>query len=70
MRYLKGTMDLCLVFEWYLDSKMPTVNAYAEADWVGDLCDRKFTSGRVILVNETPVIWKSREQVGVVLSST
>ena len=70
MRYLKGTIELGLIFEWNKDRKMPTVNAYADADWAGDLCDRKSTSGTVVLVNGTPGIWKSRKQVGVALSST
>lgn len=49
---------------------MPTVNSYAHADWAGDLFDRKSASGTVVLVNDMPVIWKGRKQVGVALSST
>lgn len=49
---------------------MSTVNAYADTDWAGNPSGRKSTSGMVVLVNGTPVVWKSMKPVGVALSST
>ena len=40
-RYLRGSSKLCLNFG---DSK-PVLEGYVDADWVGDLDDRKSTLG-------------------------
>ena len=70
MRYLKGTASLGLHFTWRKDSQPPIIESYADADWAGDISDRKSTSGIVVTVNGTPVVWKSKKQGGVALSST
>ena len=70
MRYLKGTMPLGLKFCWRKDLQLPIVASFADADWAGDSCDRKSTSGTVVTLNGPPVVWKSKKQVGVALSST
>jgi len=41
-RYLKGTLDYGL---WYPKDNKFTLHAYTDADWVGDVDDRKTTSG-------------------------
>ena len=70
MRYLKGISSMSLQFSGKKESLLPLVESYSGADWAGDVSDRKSISGIVILVNRTPVVWKSRKQTGVSLSST
>ena len=70
MRYLKGTSSMSLQFSGKNESLLPLVESYSDADWAGDVSDRKSTSGIVIFFNRTPVVWKSRKQTGVSLSST
>ena len=41
-----------------------------DADWAGDVKDRRSTSGMIITVNRSAVAWHSRKQVGVALSSS
>lgn len=64
--YLKGTSDLGLVYR-FESSELPI--AYADADWGGDLTDRKSTTGFVVMVKGAPVSWKSKKQT-VVAKST
>ena len=65
LRYLKGTADYGLSF---------TPNAsgdcvgYADADWGGDLDDRKSTSGYLFLISGEAVSWRSKKQTCVALS--
>ena len=70
MRYLKSTRTSGLNFIWRPDLQLPLIESFADADWAGDETDRKSTSGTVIMVNDTPLVWKSKKQVGVSLSST
>lgn len=69
MRYLQGTSELGLNSNWEHGNGLPEMIAYSDADWAGDLSDRKSTNGLILLINGTPVVWKSRKQVGVALSS-
>ena len=66
MRYLKQTADLKL--------KISAVNldlvGYVDADWAGDVSDRKSTSGYLYKLGESPVSWSSKKQASVALSST
>lgn len=50
--------------------QQPIVNAVPDLDWVGNVSDTKFKTGVVIIVNDTPVSWKSKKQVGVSLPLT
>ena len=45
------------------------LRAYADADWAGDLSDRKSTSGFCIFLGDSLVSWKSKKQ-SVVARST
>lgn len=47
----------------------PVVIGYSDADWAGDLTDRKSTSGSIVVINGIPTVWKSQKQTGVALSS-
>ena len=68
LSYLQGTKDLKLV----LGGRAHTINlsSYSDADWAGDLDRRKSRSGYIILMNESPIIWSSKLQPSVALSST
>ena len=43
--------------------------AYTDVDWVGDRDDRRSTFGYFTLVEENLIIWKSKKQKVVTLSS-
>ena len=43
---------------------------YSDSDWAGDVQTRKSVTGFVILLNETPILWRSQTQRTVSLSST
>jgi hypothetical protein len=68
LRYLKGTNKLKLVFEANQNAELVTT-AYTDADWGGDLDDRKSTTGYIIKVNDCLVSWISKKQRTVALSS-
>ena len=63
MRYLKGSPNHGLVYS-KRDSK--TCVGYSDADWAGDINDRKSTSGYLFKISGAPV---SKKQSCVALSS-
>ena len=64
LRYLKGTVNYGLL---YGDDS--GVLAYSDADWVGDIDDRKSTSGYMFQIAGGPVSWRSKKQDTVALST-
>lgn len=68
LRYIKGTLDMNLILK--VNSDCLPVVGFVDADWAGDVNDRKSTSGFVFKVFDSPVIWCSRKQSIVSLSST
>ena len=60
-KYLRGTTNFALCY-----SRMSTGNqillAYTDADYAGDLNDRKSRSGSVLFLNSCPVLWISQKQ--------
>jgi hypothetical protein len=71
MKYLKGTTEYGLEFS---NKGMNTNNnleitTYSDADWGGDLDERKSTTGYIVLVNGNVVSWASKKQATVALSS-
>jgi hypothetical protein len=69
-RYMAGTMSYCIV----LGSKLPLNDmkllGYADASWADDPVYRYSTGGHVIFVAGGPVLWKSKKQSFVALSTT
>ena len=59
MRYLKGTYDFGL---YYKRSEKFELNAYTDADWGGNIDDRKSTSGGVLFLGKRLVTWTSKKQ--------
>lgn len=65
IRYLKGTSDYKIVYE----KSKQELYAYVDADWAGDLNDRRSCSGNVIMFANGPISWKSKKQKSVALST-
>ncbi len=71
LRYLKGTVNTGLEYNCkdQLNNKELIIDAYCDADWSGDLDDRKSTTGYVIKLNGCSISWASKKQATVSLSS-
>lgn len=66
LRYLKGTIDLCLYFK---RSANFVLEGYADADFGSDNVDRKSRTGFVFFLGGNAVSWKSNKQLSVALST-
>lgn len=69
-RYLKGTKSLKLKLGDAKEADSNQLVGYADADWAGDVLDRKSTSGYVFKYRGGTISWCSRKQSSVALSST
>ena len=69
LRYLKGTLNLSLIYE--KSSEPLNMNVYCDSDWGSDTQDRKSVTGySVFLSSSSSVIsWKSKKQQTVALST-
>lgn len=67
LRYLEGTTELGI---FYKKGDRKDLIAYTDSDFVGDLDDRKSTSGYVLLLGSGAVSWMSKKQPVVILSTT
>lgn len=65
-RYLKGTPQYGLL---YKKGASDSCLGYSDADWGGDLDDRKSTSGYIFQIGETAISWRSKKHTCVALSS-
>ena len=65
-RYLKGTASLGIRFK---GGEKLTIRAYCDADFGGDLADRKSRSGFVVCLGDAPIEWMSKKQSIVALST-
>ena len=68
LRYLKGTDDVGLSFK--AEKGKVSVEAYSDADWAGAAADSHSTTGVIVFLCGSPVIFVSRLQETVALSST
>ena len=66
LRYLKGTSNLGLLYSSTTSSE---IVGYSDADWAGDVGDRKSTSGYVFMLSGAAISWKSNKQTCVALST-
>ena len=66
LRYLNGTQNLGLT---YVNENNSNLMGYSDADWAGDLNDRKSTSGYLFKLCGSVVSWKSKKQSCVALST-
>jgi hypothetical protein len=71
-RYLSGTRTLGLLYnnENQHQGGDIELTGYCDADWGGDLTDRKSTTGYCTMMNGNLVSWQSKKQPTVALSST
>ena len=65
MRYLVGTMYLGLL---YKKNELKSCVGFSDADWAGDLDDRKPTSGYIFQLSGAAISWRSKKQACAVLS--
>jgi hypothetical protein len=80
LKYLKGTIDMKLVFEkdntsdtlttFSISSRKKTFTSYTDSDWAGDCDDRKSTSGFLVYFKGCLIAWSSSKQPVTSLSST
>ena len=66
MRYLKGTVNVGLL---YNAKDQTDLVGYSDADWAGDINDRKSTSGYIFQICGGAVSWRSKKQSCVALST-
>uniref|UniRef100_A0AAV1V4J1 Reverse transcriptase Ty1/copia-type domain-containing protein n=1 Tax=Peronospora matthiolae TaxID=2874970 RepID=A0AAV1V4J1_9STRA len=66
-RYVQGTQTHGIEFQATSNDKLP---GYSDADWAGDVETRRSTSGYALLMNNGCIIWRSKKQRTVALSST
>ena len=66
MRYLRGTKNYGLL---YTRDGKNDVEGYSDADWAGDVNDRKSTSGYLFTIGGGVVSWRSKKQTSVALST-
>jgi hypothetical protein len=71
LRYLAGTSHLGLMYsaENVAPSTPLQITTWTDADWGGDLGDRKSTTGYLVKVNQCPVTWATKKQPTVALST-
>jgi len=67
-KYLYHTRNLKLTFEKGITYE--PLECFVDADWAGDIVDRKSTTGYVIKFYGNTIYWKSRKQGSVTKSST
>ncbi|XP_073041786.1 secreted RxLR effector protein 161-like [Primulina eburnea] len=59
LRYISGTVDLGL---WYTKETNTNLVGFSDADWAGNLDDRKSTTGGCFYLGNNLVSWYSRKQ--------
>ena len=65
LRYLKGTANYSICYQ----GRDLRLVGYTDADWGGDLDERKSTSGYAFLLNNGAISWSSKKQTCVALST-
>ena len=68
LKYLKATKSFGICYSRY--GKTDEIKAYSDADFAGDVDNRKSTSGSVIILNGGSIIWTSHRQKCVATSTT
>jgi hypothetical protein len=67
LRYLRDTIDYGLRF---IKTGSLLLSAFSDADWAGNLDDRRSTGGYVVFLGGILILWSSRKQATVSRSST
>ena len=66
LRYLQSTKELHLIYE---ASDQKQLIAYTDANWGNDRLDRKSITGSTIYYGKNPILWSTRKQSVVALST-
>ena len=66
LSYLQGTREYGLL---YNKGDTEECIGFADADWAGDVTDRRSTSGYIFQIGGTAVSWRSKKQSCVALST-
>ena len=69
LRYLIKTKNFKLNLGIKNMDKILCLQAYSDADWAASKTDRKSVSGIVVMLNGAPIIWQSKKQSIVALST-
>lgn len=64
--YLKGTKNVWLLIS---SDSGASLEAYCDADWAGCQKTRRSTTGILVTVNDAPVLWNTKKQTIITLSS-
>jgi hypothetical protein len=67
IRYIAGTLHYGCRYERGMGE--PRLLGYSDADWAGDVDDRKSTSGMVFFLGGSVVCWQSQKQKAIALST-
>lgn len=68
LRYIQGSKDIKLCYS--RNELAPPLCGFVDSDWASDVSDRKSTSGFILKVFGSTVLWSSRKQQMVTLSTT
>jgi hypothetical protein len=66
LRYLKGSIGRGILMQ---NNQHTNIMGFSDADWAGNACDRKSTTGYCTLVGGNLVSWKSKKQNVIARSS-
>jgi hypothetical protein len=58
LRYLKGTLDKGILFQ----PGLIALTAFTNADWAGDPCDMRSTSGIIVFLGNNLITWLAKKQ--------
>ncbi len=72
LRYLKGCIDLKLIFgsNNSPDPSQYNLTIFTDSDWAQERVDRKSVGGWILLLDGRPIAWQSKKQNTIALSST
>ena len=69
LRYLRGTLNMGILFPHQDEKVRPHLVAYSDSDWCGDVLDRRSTMGYIFMIAGAPISWSSKKQSVVALST-
>ena len=69
LRYLKGTTNHGILYQRQETTPESELIGFADADWAGDVTDRRSTSGYVFCLSGGAISWRSKKQDCVALST-
>lgn len=62
IRYVKGTLKLCLLFPMENKETKDELIGYSDSDWCGDRGDKRSTSSYVFKFNNAAISWFTKKQ--------